>query len=208
MKTKPHLSSVKRMDRPGLPERVADTLRQAIFDQKFKPGDRLLEPQLSKELGISRTPLREALRYLEQDGLIVREPFHGVRIASMNEDEMRKVFRIRSVLEAMAIQDARPRMRAVDWTALQEYLNRMKSAAERRDLSEFNRNDMAFHRYIWKLSGDEVLERVLTNLCHQHFIVYNVQTLGLHSRKELMELVGTHYAFVEMLKKRDGRPHD
>lgn len=89
--------------------------------------------------------------------------------------------------------------------SLQRNLKSMKSAAQKGDLSDFNQSDMAFHRYIWKLSGDQVLEKVLNQLCRQNFIVYNVQTMALLSPKERMELVDTHRDFLQLLKT-EGNP--
>lgn len=194
------------LHRPDLAERVAGTIRQLIFEQKLKPGDHVREVQLSQQLNISRTPLREALRYLEHEGLVVRHPFRGVFIASMTEEEMQKVFRIREVLESMAIVDARNHMRAADWSALRNFINAMKAAAQRRDLSEFNHNDMAFHQYIWDISGDEVLERVLAYLLRQNFVVYNIQTLALLKPQELRRLAATHEDMLDMLKKNGKDP--
>lgn len=194
--------SFRRVD---LPEKVADIVRHAIFNQTLKPNDRIRESQLSRELRVSRTPLREALRYLQQEGLVLRKPFRGTYVASMGERELRGVFRIRAVLESLSIQDARAHLRPADWMSLQRNLKSMKSAAQKGDLSDFNQSDMAFHRYIWKLSGDQVLEKVLNQLCRQNFIVYNVQTMALLSPKERMELVDTHRDFLQLLKT-EGNP--
>jgi len=191
------LSSLRRAD---LAEQAAKTIRQAIFEQHLKPGDRITELELSSELHISRTPIREALRYLEREGLIKRKPFQGIYIASMEPKELREVFRIRAVLEAMAIEDARRHIRPEDTKILRGYVHGMKRAAAKRDLSAFNLNDMSLHRYVWKVSGNGVLEKLLNDLSHQSFVAYNIQTLAVLTDKELTDLVETHWDFLALLK--------
>lgn len=198
--------SGRALHRPDLADRVSNVIRKAIFEQRLKPGDPIRETQLSQELNISRTPLREAFRSLEQQGLIVRRPFHGVYVASIGEEEARKVYRIRAVLESMAFKEARSRINDSDCVALRQYINAMKSAARKRDLSEFNRNDMAFHTYIWTLSGDEVLEKLLNDLSRRHFVVYNIQVLALLSRQELMNLMAGHRELLRILKDNKSDP--
>jgi len=190
------LSSLRRAD---LAEQAAKTIRQAIFEQHLKPGERITELELSSELHISRTPIREALRYLEREGLIKRKPFQGIYIASMEPKELREVFRIRAVLEAMAIEDARRHLRPEDRKILRGYVHGMKRAASKRDLSAFNLNDMSLHRYVWKVSGNGVLEKLLNDL-YQSFVAYNVQTLAVLTDKELRNLVDTHWDFLALLE--------
>src|SRR4030095_211887 len=194
MKTSSHVKSARlsSLQRADLAEQAAKTIRQAIFEQHLKPGDRITELELSSELNISRTPIREALRYLEREGLIKRKPFQGIYIASMEPKELREVFRIRFVLEAMAIEDARSRVRPADKKILRGYVNAMKRAASKRDLSAFNLSDMSLHRHVWKLSGNGVLEKLLNDLSHQSFVAYNIQTLAILTDEELMDLVDTH----------------
>ena len=199
LQSKVSIGSLRRTD---LAEKVSRLIRRAIFDGRLKAGDRIRETQLSRELRISRTPLREALRYLEQEGLIQRTPYRGVHVTSyINQDEIRRVFRIRAVLESMAIHDAHARLQPSDQKALRDYIEAMKAAADKNDLSELNRNDMAFHKYIWKLSGDSVLEGLLNNLCQHGFVVYNLQTLPLLNHVELGELLQSHRDYLDVLEK-------
>jgi len=200
--------SSRVLDRVDLGRRIAAVIRQAIFEQRLKPGDRIRETQLSKELNVSRTPIREALRYLEQEGLVQRNSFHSAYVSSMSESDMRKAFRIRAVLEALALEDARPHLKPSDRNALEKYLEAMRSAAKEHNLSDFNRNDMSFHKYIWKLSGDEILERHLNYLCHTTFVVYNLQTLALLTQRELMNLVDTHKEVISILESDNGDPFE
>jgi DNA-binding GntR family transcriptional regulator len=200
--------TLKSVDRTHLPYRVASAIREAIFEQKLKPGDQIREIQLSRKLNVSRTPLREALRSLEQEGLVVRKPYCGVYVASMTEDEMRKVFRLRALLESSAIREARRKLTPDDCENLHRYIKAMKLCVAKRALSDFNRNDVEFHTYIWRLSGDEVLERTLTGLCRQNFIVYNIQTLALMSQKELMDLADTHLEVLRLLQNSPNSNRD
>ena len=85
---------------------VFNTLRQAILKGELKPGERLLEIALAERLGVSRTPVREAMRKLEQEGLVVMIPRRGAQVASITEKDLNDVLEVRITLENMAIEKA------------------------------------------------------------------------------------------------------
>ena len=111
---------------------------------------------------------------------------------------------MRAILEAAAIEEAQKRFRQTDLTHLKACILSMDKAAKNLDLSGFNQSDMSFHRYIWELSGNKVLERILNDLCLRGFMAYNIQTLALMSRDELEELVNTHWDFLRLLENKEG----
>lgn len=104
------------VDTPSLRERTTDTLREAILGLHFKPGEKLVERRLCEDTGVSRTCVREALRHLEAEGLVVREANRGMFVASVGPDEARQIYEIREALEpAMArhfVRRATPAQRA------------------------------------------------------------------------------------------------
>ena len=89
-----------------LREVVFNTLRQAILKGELKPGERLMEIALAQRLGVSRTPIREAMRKLEQEGLVVMVPRRGAQVANITEKDLNDVLEVRIVLENMAIEKA------------------------------------------------------------------------------------------------------
>lgn len=102
---------------------VFNTLRQAILRGELKPGERLMEIQLANKLGVSRTPIREAIRKLELEGLVLMIPRKGAEVAEITEKNMRDVLEVRKALEELAVQLACEKITA-------EEIEEMKKAAE------------------------------------------------------------------------------
>ena len=102
---------------------VFNTLRQAILRGELKPGERLMEIQLANKLGVSRTPIREAIRKLELEGLVLMIPRKGAEVAEITEKNMRDVLEVRKALEELAVQLACEKITA-------EEIDEMKKAAE------------------------------------------------------------------------------
>ena len=102
---------------------VFNTLRQAILRGELKPGERLMEIQLANKLGVSRTPIREAIRKLELEGLVLMIPRKGAEVAEITEKNMRDVLEVRKALEELAVQLACDKI-------TKEEIEEMKKAAE------------------------------------------------------------------------------
>lgn len=153
-----------------LRDQVAQTLREAIISGKFKPGERLLEVELAARLGLSRSPLREALRDLEKDGLVQSTPNKGCAVVQFTHEDVLQIFGIRGALERLAVEWAVRRVTPTDLSKLQEVLDRMEAA---RNLPPAERSeallalDMEFHRIIYQAAGAERLTRMLEGL-HTH----------------------------------------
>ena len=147
---------------PTLVEHALDAIRRAIVYGELKPGERLWEEELAAQLGISRVPVREALRALEYEGLIRSEPHRGSYVAAPAEEEIEEIYRIRAEVEATAAGGAarviagRPERVA----PYQELLGRMRHAAAAGDLHDLAAADLDFHRLILDDSGYSVLPRV------------------------------------------------
>lgn len=148
---------------------VFQTLRQAILKGELEPGERLMEIHLAKRLGVSRTPIREAIRKLELEGLVVMIPRRGAVVASITEKDMRDVLEVRRTLEMMAVEVACDRIS-------QEELERLRLAGvefqkdrEGGDLVQLARDDMAFHEIIYGATGNQRLIGILNNLREQMY---------------------------------------
>jgi DNA-binding GntR family transcriptional regulator len=130
-------------------------LKQEILSGALGPGDRLIEEQLTQRFGISRAPLREALRLLGQQGLVEHLPRRGVRVAELSAADVDELFGLRDVLERYALQTALPGM--VDLTGLSKALDTMAEAAESGDaLTEAEAHRM-FHLSLVELAGHRQL---------------------------------------------------
>ena len=99
---------------------VFNTLREAILKGELKPGERLMELQLASKLGVSRTPIREAIRMLEQEGLAVTIPRRGAEVARMTEKDMEDVLQIRAALDELAVQLATEHITDEQFGALEQ----------------------------------------------------------------------------------------
>ena len=148
---------------------VFNTLRQAILKGELKPGERLLEIALAERLGVSRTPVREAMRKLEQEGLVVMIPRRGAQVASITEKDLNDVLEVRIALENVAIEKACKLITEEElgrlWVAAKEF---EKTKAEG-NLVRLAEADVAFHEIIYQASDNKRLNQVLNNLREQMY---------------------------------------
>ncbi len=136
---------------PGLSrrEQVAGILRDAITAGRLKPGDRLIETDLAAELGTSRAPVREALRQLEEQGLVASYPYRGSEVLGVSQDEIEQMLvPIRVTLERFAYARARGRLRPADFDQLQGLVEEMASAASEDSADRLADADIRFHELI------------------------------------------------------------
>jgi DNA-binding GntR family transcriptional regulator len=151
-----------------LREHIAEVLIEAILSGGFKPGDRLNESDLGRKMQVSRAPIREALHQLQEQGLVVNQPRRGMFVVSLSQDDIRKINSLRVVLESEALLLCRANLTAASEKSLVEQIDRMERAGTTSAL-EAIRLDLSFHRTIWKLSGNDFLEKMLTNLTSSLF---------------------------------------
>ena len=130
-------------------EHVVEILREAIANGDLKPGDRLLEADLSRELGTSRAPLREALRQLEQEGLIVSTPYKGSEVLGVTQAEIEHVLvPVRVTLEKFAFAQALKRLTDDDFAELQALVDDMTEAASAHSSEKLAELDIRFHETV------------------------------------------------------------
>ncbi|HEV2274829.1 MAG TPA: GntR family transcriptional regulator [Acidobacteriaceae bacterium] len=144
-------------------ENIAERLVEAILSGKLKPGTRLNESELSRQLEVSRAPIREALRQLQEQGLVVHHPRRGMFVVSLTEVNIEKINRLRVVLESEALLLCRANLNAQNERKLLTQLEKMERAGAMSGL-EAVRMDLAFHRAIWSQTDNEFLEKMLTSL--------------------------------------------
>lgn len=156
---------------------VFQILRKAILEGKLAPGERLLEQELSRELNVSRTPLREAIRSLESAGLVIREPNRTARVAPLYIEEMIELSTVREVLEGLAARElaARVARGAVSLEILEQTLLRMEALLQAGDAFGVLELGGLFHRQLHALSGHrkcaEYLEKVIAAFERYRFLV-------------------------------------
>ena len=133
---------------------VAQVLRSAIVDGSLAPGDRLLETNLANELGTSNGPVREALRQLETEGLVVSAPYRGAVVATVSQEEIEQVLvPIRVIIERFAFRIALPLLEDADYAQLRKLVTQMRTAADAADADRLAETDLQFHELVLKRSG-------------------------------------------------------
>jgi DNA-binding GntR family transcriptional regulator len=163
-----------------LKDRTAEVLTDAILTGKIKPGERLNESQLARDLHVSRAPVREALQQLQEQSLIVNIPRRGMFAASLDEEDIQKINSLRIVLEAEALRLARMHLNPQRQKRLEQLLHSIDQM-EPLPTKLSMRVDFEFHRTIWTYSGNEHLEKMMTSLTAPIF-AHSVRTM-LNSKK-------------------------
>ena len=158
MQVKKGKQAVSPLKRTRLVDEAAFALREAILTGEFASGARLRQVQLAAQLGISRTPLREALMKLEQEGLIELLPGGGLRVRLLNLDEAVELYDIREVLDGLAARLAAERIAERGLRDLERHLARMKDCLIRQDAHAWFVAHVAFHDGIFRASGNGRLQ--------------------------------------------------
>lgn len=148
---------------------VFHTLRQAILKGELAPGERLMEIQLADRLGVSRTPIREAIRKLELEGLVLMIPRKGAEVAKISEKSLRDVLEVRRSLEELAIELACQRMTEEEIEELSRVEEEFKKAVESGDAMRIAENDELYHDVIYKGTGNDRLVQIINNLREQMY---------------------------------------
>jgi DNA-binding GntR family transcriptional regulator len=135
-------------------DRVAARLRQAITSGRYQPAERLVELELARQLGTSQQPIRDALRQLEQEGLVVSYPYRGTVVAEVSQEEIEEVLvPIRVVIERYAFACAAPELSDGDFAILGRFVADMRAAGQRRDADALADADVRFHEHVLIRSG-------------------------------------------------------
>ncbi|MDF2725315.1 MAG: GntR family transcriptional regulator [Paenibacillus sp.] len=159
----------------SLRHKITDDIRKAIFQGKLNPGDRLREVEISKQMGVSRGPVREAIRMLEQEGLLISLPYKETTVAEISGEEVQDVLNpIRLIIETYAIRKALPNIGERELERLSGFVAEMRDGAMQMNLDKIVESDLAFHEYVIGLAGMPGLLNTWTaiyNRIHLHFIV-------------------------------------
>ncbi|MCI5874620.1 MAG: GntR family transcriptional regulator [Roseburia sp.] len=179
---------------------VFNTLREAILKGELKPGERLMELQLASKLGVSRTPIREAIRMLEQEGLAVTIPRKGAEVAKMTEKDMEDVLQIRDALDELAASIACEQITSEELDELRRTMREFEEYTKTADLKRIAEADVRFHDIIYKATRNTKLENMLNNLREQ---MYRYRVEYLKDEKNYPVLIKEHSEIVEGLSKKD-----
>jgi DNA-binding GntR family transcriptional regulator len=193
-----------RIDPPSLVTLAAESIRRMILAGDFAPGERLIEERLTEHLGISRPPLREALRLLQNDGLVVTRPRHGSTVATLTDQDVFEILTLRSGLERMAVELGVPVQDPQRLVACHEALAGMEQNARDEDRGSLVENGYAFHSSIVGLAGHRRLSEMYRSV-QQQLLLCMSRNLGTRERfhENLVEHVARHRHLLELIEAGD-----
>lgn len=183
-----------------LGEIVYESLRDAIVNQTLKPGERLMEKELADEMGVSRTPVREAIRKLELEGYVIMIPRKGAYVAGLSIKDINEVFEIRGALEALAAGLAAQRASEEEIEEMELSLALEASHFETSDLLKTIEVDTKFHDLIFKASKNSRLMGMVKDLREQ---VQRFRTTTLAVPGRMKFALDEHRKIIECIAARD-----
>jgi DNA-binding GntR family transcriptional regulator len=181
---------------------AVEVLREAIISGKLPIGSHLPEAELADQMAVSRIPIREALRQLEQEGLVIRQPNRGCFVITFTEHDVKEVFSLRSMIESMAFEWAQPHLTREDFAELRRLVDQQVTAIHQQDFEDLAELDMKFHEYIClKANHSRLLKewyaqhaqcQILLNLRFRTFPDYTPETV-----------IDDHHAILDALERSD-----
>lgn len=148
---------------------VFQTLRKAILTGELEPGERLMEIPLAAKIGVSRTPIREAIHKLELEGLVTMIPRRGAQVAEITETGLKDVLEVRRALDMFCAELASERITDTEKEKLKEACKDFEAATKTKDATVIARADVVFHDIIIKATGNERLVALINNLAEQMY---------------------------------------
>lgn len=179
---------------------VFNTLRQAIITGEFAPGERLMEISLANRLGVSRTPVREAIRKLELEGLVIMIPRKGAQVAKITEKNLRDVIEIRTVLEEFAAVLACERIDQAELHDLRQAHEDFIRSVENGDILDIVDKDETFHDTIFRATNNDRLISIINNLREQFYRYRMEYVKDIRQRSNLVE---EHRELLDAISSRD-----
>ncbi len=179
---------------------VFHTLRDSILKGELEPGERLMEIHLANKLGVSRTPIREAIRMLEQEGLAVTYPRRGAQVAKMTEKDLQDVLEIRDALDELAAKSASKNITPEAISELKETMTAFKEAAYRGDIREVAAADEKFHNIIYQAADNPKLLVIIHNLKEQ---MYRYRYEYVKDNANYERILKEHEEIILGLEKKD-----
>ena len=179
---------------------VFNTLRQAILKGELAPGERLMEIQLAEKLGVSRTPIREAIRKLELEGLVLMIPRKGAEVAKISEKSLRDVLEVRRSLEELAIELACQRMTEEELAQLEQAQAAFSSAISRAVAMPIAETDEHYHDINYQGTYNDKLVQMLNNLREQMYR-YRLEYIKDEDKRQV--LLVEHEHILAALKGRN-----
>lgn len=196
------LDRVTSIKRPSLHEELTDRLRTMIVEGVLAAGKKVPERELCEKLGVSRTPMREALKVLAADGLLTLEPNRGARVRAITLDDLEEVFPLMGALEALAGELACANMTDTQMTELRKTHELMLERFHKADMSGYFRHNQRIHEIIMEAAGNSTLSSMYQSLAVR---VRRARYLANMSSERWQQAVDEHEEIIAALDARDGQ---
>lgn len=175
-------------------------LKRIILGRRIPPGENLNEGELARALGISRTPVREAINRLEREGLVEIIPQRGAFVVQLSSKDVWELFLIRENLEGLAAYLAAERMNEKNLAKLESCIQGFAEPFSKEDIKRYSREDFRFHQTIVSLSEARRLIKLVSSL-HDHIRMFRLTTVGLSGR--MKNSLAEHGEIIESFRKKD-----
>lgn len=179
---------------------VFNTLRQAILRGELKPGERLMEIQLANKLGVSRTPIREAIRKLELEGLVLMIPRKGAEVADISEKSLRDVLEVRKALEELAVKLTCDKIKSAQIRELRQAAEEFRRTLKSNDITQIAEADVRFHDVLYEATDNQKLVQLLNNLREQ---MYRYRIEYLKRQEAYPQLLTEHEEIIRRIENRE-----
>lgn len=148
-------------------ETIAEDIKEDIINGHYKSQERLKEAELAAKYSVSKTPVREALRYLESIGFVEIIPHTMAQVKAIDKKEAGNLYRIQSVLEGLAVHQAIPNLKKGDYEKMQKYITLKEEYSRKDNPSKHEQANMNFHAIIWRASNNKNLIKLTNNIYEQ-----------------------------------------
>jgi len=187
-------------DYPSKTQKVYEILLNSIIERELSPGQRLVERKLSLKLGVSTTPVREALAVLKREGLVEGSAYGGFFVKRISRKDVIEIYDLREVLEGLAARETAEKINAKQIEELNSLLQSSDECLKGNDLDRYSDYDIRFHALVAHVSGNQRLCEIMQQLCNQtRTLMSTSATVPGRGDKSLAE----HQKIVEALRKRD-----
>lgn len=191
---------MRAIDSTTLSQRVCDQLRDEILSNRLPPGTHLQEEEIAGTLGISRAPVREALRLLAVEDLVTIVPRRGAIVRALSPEDFLAAYQVREALELLAIRLAVPRLTDEDLQTLRDLHAQMVAYTEKHDVDRYFQCNAAFHSLFAERSGNELLQGLYRQLVNQ---MRRYRMRSFYLRGGLERSLSEHSAILEAVERRD-----
>jgi DNA-binding GntR family transcriptional regulator len=191
---------IDKSDYVPLRENAYELIKRMILKGYFKPGERLIENQLSKKFGVSRTPIRESIRKLAAEGLVEITPKGGTKVSKLTKKDIDEIYEIRGVLESLAAEKAASLMSHEEIESLEKLLKDSEKTLLNKDMKRMAQIDTKIHNLICKYSKNNRLSQLIDVLCTN---ITRQRELILETPGAGKEAIAGHRKIINAIKKRD-----